>query len=814
MERRRAIGFLVNDLVGSYQVACWTGIEEEAKARGWDLVCFAGGELGSSDQTKHMRNRAFDMARSGGLDGLIILAPALGNRLSPTEVSTWLTDLQTLPMVSIGIELPGIPSILVDNEAGMRAMVEHVVAHHDRRHPFYLGGPELNPEAVVRRSAYRKVLEARGLPVDPEREAVAEFDFGLGRDAVAAFLARSRPLDCVIAANDEMALGALEALREAGIAVPGQVLVAGFDDIQEARVSSPALSTVRQPLERQGRTAVGMLARMIETGATPSTIRLPAQFVPRRSCACLDPMIVRTRQKPSEWSGGPDLRLGDVEHQMRIDRLLEDHVLTSGELTFPIQLAQCLEHDVSHPDSHRTVDLVETWARRLDRPDPGHLQDFFSDLRWESIAAVPTCEQRTELESVLHQLRLVGAQLGTQASAWEAMRQERWTRSFHETSARLITSFNVDSLVEELSGSIASLGIQSFYLLLTEGPGKLRLRLSHTGGFRDPIPVEGVVVAELDVMPEILVRCRSRQCFTVDPLFFGETDIGFVVFELTPRRGAMYDALRTQIAASLRGAQLAKEVSLQQRQLLLSEKMAGIGRLTAGIAHEMNTPLSAVRSALEEAKKLAEEYRDSIGDPEVTSEDHQAIAADIIKSLDLSRRAAEKASAFVRSIKSQTRDMGSRDKHGLDVATVLEETVLLLSHASRECGVPIKLELRERPLPLLGISDRLSQIVTNLLVNALDACQGIPGAAVRLTAWMDDDGVRIDVSDDGCGIPEEHLQKIFEPLFTTKPVGKGTGLGLAIIHDLMESDFAGTIHVESVVGKGTTFHLLFPKGKT
>jgi len=813
MDRRRAIGFLVNDLVGSYQVACWTGIEEEAKARGWDLVCFAGGELGSSDQTKHMRNRAFDMARSGGLDGLIILAPALGNRLSPAEVSSWLTDLQTLPMVSIGIELPGIPSILVDNEAGMRAMVEHVVGHHGRRFPFYLGGPEMNPEAVVRRAAYRNVLESHGLVADPEREAVAEFDFGLGRDAIAAFLARPRPLDCIVAANDEMALGALEALREAGIAVPGQVLVAGFDDIQEARVSSPALSTVRQPLERQGRTAVGMLARMIETGATPSTIRLPAQFVPRRSCACLDPMIVRARQRPSESHVGPGLRLGDVEHQMRIDRLLEDHVLTSGELTFPIQLSQALEFDVGHPESHRAVDLVETWARQLDRPDASHLQDFFSGLRWESLPGLDNGPDRTELESVLHQLRLVGAQLATQASAWEAMRQERWTRSFHETSARLITSFEVESLVEELSGSIPSLGIQSFYLLLTEARGKLRLRLSHTGGFRDPIPPEGVLVDERDVMPEILMRCGTRQCFTVDPLFFGDADIGFVVFELSPRRGAMYDALRTQIAASLRGAQLAKEVSFQQRQLLLSEKMAGIGRLTAGIAHEMNTPLSAVRSALEEARKLAEEYRDSIGDAEVTPEDHRAIAAEMLKSLDLSRRAAEKASAFVRSIKSQTRDMGSRDKHAIDAATVLEEAVLLLSHASREAGVPIVLRIDQRPLPLVGIPDRLSQMVTNLLVNALDACQDRPGATVRLAAWMEDEALRLDVSDDGCGIPQENLEKIFEPLFTTKPVGKGTGLGLAIIHDLMESDFGGSIGVDSVVGQGTTFHLLFPKGK-
>jgi len=813
MERRRAIGFLVNDLVGSYQVACWTGIEEEARVRGWDLVCLAGGELGSTDQTKKMRNRAFDMARSSGLDGLIILAPALGNRLSPSEITAWLEDLQTLPKVSIGIELPGIPSVLVDNEAGMREMVRHVIGHHARRFPLYLGGPELNPEAVIRRNAYREVLRENGIEIDPEREMVAEFDFGLGRDAVAAFLDHGKPLDCVIAANDEMALGAIEALQAAGRSIPGHVLVAGFDDIQDARISSPALSTVRQPLEEQGRKAVQILAGMISGAEDLDNPRLPARFVPRRSCACIDPSIVRARIPAHESLGGPGIRLGDVEHQMRIDRTLEELRLPSGEITFPIQLSRSLEQDVRDPQSHKAVDLIEAWARRLEHEDNAVLQDFLSDLRWESLPALDIQNRQTELESVIHQLRLVVSQMGLQTAAHTAMRQERWTRAFHETSARLITSFDVETLVEELAGSIASLGIQSFYLLLSEGRGKLRLRLSHTGGYRDPIVPEGISVEESAILPEVLRRCRTRQTFTVDPLFFGETDIGFIIFELTPRRGALYDALRTQISASLRGAQLAREVATQQRQLLLSEKMAGIGRLTAGIAHEMNTPLSAVRSALEEARALTEEYRSSIGDPEVTADDHQAIAQDILKSIDLSRRAAERASSFVRSIKSQTRDMGAKDRAIFDASSVLEETVLLLSHASKEHRIPIELDIREKPIDLVGIPDRLSQMVTNLLVNALDASKGKPGTKVQVRAWVENEAARIDVIDQGCGIPKENLERIFEPLFTTKPVGEGTGLGLAIIHDLIESDFGGSIRVSSIVGQGTTFHLEFPKGK-
>jgi len=811
MTRRRAIGFLVNDLVGSYQVACWRGIEAEARARDWDLVCLAGGELRSSDQTKKMRNRAFDFAHAKGLDGLVILAPALGNRLSPAEITEWLAALQPIPMISIGIELPGIPSILVDNEAGMRETVEHIVGLHGRRNPLYLGGPELNPEAIVRRQAFRDVLSAHGIPIDPVREVVAEFDFGLGRDAVIAFYEKNLPLDCVIAANDEMALGAMEALQALGRSVPGSVLVTGFDDIQDSRISSPPLATVRQPLEEQGRRSIQMLATLIDGGEAPANEKLPAKYVPRRSCACLDPSIMRVRTPKEEYAGAQGLRLGDVEHQMRIDRTLEDLQLSSSEFTFPILLAQALRDDIGAPGSHITVDLIDSWARRLEKSETEPIQNFISDLRWETLPASAEGTQRNDLESVFHQCRLVVSQLGLQSASSAAMQQERWTRAFHETSARLITSFEVAPLIEELSGSLNSLGIQSFYLLLSEGSGRLRLRLSHTGGYRDPIAPEGVVVLEDDLLEQILGRSNTRQTFTIDPLFFGETAIGFIVFNLAPRRGALYDALRTQISASLRGAQLAHEVVSQQRQLLLSEKMAGIGRLTAGIAHEMNTPLSAVRAALEEAKTLAEEYRDSIGDPDVTLDDHRAIAQDILKSLDISRRSAEKASSFVRSIKSQTRDMGARDKAIIDAAPVIEEAALLLSHASREAGVPIDIDIRDRPFRMEAIPDRLAQIITNLLVNALDASQGRKDARVRLVAWKSDDGPRIEVSDDGCGIPKENLERIFEPLFTTKPVGKGTGLGLTIIHDLMESEFGGGIGVTSAVGAGSKFLLKFPR---
>ena len=137
-----------------------------------------------------------------------------------------------------------------------------------------------------------------------------------------------------------------------------------------------------------------MLATLIDGGEAPANEKLPAKYVPRRSCACLDPSIMRVRTPKEEYAGAQGLRLGDVEHQMRIDRTLEDLQLSSSEFTFPILLAQALRDDIGAPGSHITVDLIDSWARRLEKSETEPIQNFISDLRWETLPASAEGAQR------------------------------------------------------------------------------------------------------------------------------------------------------------------------------------------------------------------------------------------------------------------------------------------------------------------------------------------------------------------------------------------------------------------------------------
>lgn len=253
--------------------------------------------------------------------------------------------------------------------------------------------------------------------------------------------------------------------------------------------------------------------------------------------------------------------------------------------------------------------------------------------------------------------------------------------------------------------------------------------------------------------------------------------------------------------------------NLQNNQILLvrAEKMAAVGRLTAGLAHELASPLGAVLAATESLKELRDEYASSIGDEEVTSEDHHAIACEMAVAIGLSQQAARRAVTFVRGIRSHTRDPGAAAAERFDLRQVASEAVDLLGYLARAAKVSVELEMPSSPVLLTGVPSRVNQAITNLVHNAIDAV-GETGCGGAVTVTISDTrgGAVISVADDGPGILPSVLARVFEPLFTTKAYGKGTGLGLAIVAEIVQAELGGEIKVETSVGSGTTFVVRLP----
>jgi PAS domain S-box-containing protein len=259
---------------------------------------------------------------------------------------------------------------------------------------------------------------------------------------------------------------------------------------------------------------------------------------------------------------------------------------------------------------------------------------------------------------------------------------------------------------------------------------------------------------------------------------------------------------------------VARETTEQRRlqaQLLVSDRMASVGTLAAGVAHEINNPLAVVLANLELASwdtaALGEELAAERAPAPSTLE---ARVKSVAESAREARESAERVRDIVRDLKLFSRAGDEEHRGPVDVTRVLDSSSRMAWNEIRHRSTLVK-AYTDVPL-VFGNEARLGQVFLNLIVNA---AQAIPeGRAtqneIRLVTHLHPSGhVAVDVKDTGEGIAPEVLGRIFTPFYTTKPVGVGTGLGLAICHRIVAS-FKGRIEVESELGKGTTFRVLLP----
>jgi signal transduction histidine kinase len=246
-------------------------------------------------------------------------------------------------------------------------------------------------------------------------------------------------------------------------------------------------------------------------------------------------------------------------------------------------------------------------------------------------------------------------------------------------------------------------------------------------------------------------------------------------------------------------------------ELAAAERMYGLGRLTAGIAHELKTPVASTLNSLESARTLASELGESIGHPQVTGEDLRQIVGEIGESLALARQGTERTAAFVHAIREQTRALNEVVCVPVVVASCVDDVAVLLSHRLKQSAVALDTGGVDRALALDCDPGKLAQILTNLIANALDACEESgTGSCIRVAAAPRDQGVAITVEDDGPGVPQELRERVFDPLFTTRTGTGGSGLGLAIARDLAEGAFGGRLTL-TALPRGTRFELWCPE---
>jgi two-component system NtrC family sensor kinase len=245
------------------------------------------------------------------------------------------------------------------------------------------------------------------------------------------------------------------------------------------------------------------------------------------------------------------------------------------------------------------------------------------------------------------------------------------------------------------------------------------------------------------------------------------------------------------------------EMIEKDAQLIQASKMKTLGEMSAGIAHELNQPLNAIKMGSDFLSMMSEQGR------EIPSENLHQVTVEISTQVDRATEIINTLRAFGRKAHFV--------KELLDVNSSIRGVMNIVGQQFKLSNVDVELDLAENLPAILAHDNRLQQVLFNLVSNARDAIidrgERVPGDGKIVIRTSADNGfVTVCVSDTGVGIAEEDLHKIFEPFFTTKELGQGMGLGLSISYGIVK-DYNGDIRIRSKKGEGSTFTLTFPAAK-
>jgi two-component system NtrC family sensor kinase len=364
--------------------------------------------------------------------------------------------------------------------------------------------------------------------------------------------------------------------------------------------------------------------------------------------------------------------------------------------------------------------------------------------------------------------------------------------------------FNVDPQIVILLGFFVVLAAASMVLVILvvrdlTSPIRLLERRAHAmaaGDLSRPVnsAVEADEVGRLTFAFEEMRRALNEKLRS-------STEINLSLEQEVTRRTAELERRNLELKETLDALQRA------QAELVRSEKMASMGRLVAGIAHEINNPVNAVVNTASPLETTLEELIHRAG--KLKPEEISEVAGDVREMLRVIQRGARRTKEIVQALHNYSR---GDDDHLVDVDLHrgLDESLDLLRHHLKR-GITVERAYGEVGR-VRGYAGQLHQVFMNLLTNAAQALgESDKGGVIKIQTGRRGDKVFVTVADDGPGIPKDVLPRIFDPFFTTKDVGQGSGLGLSIVHGIVERH-GGTIAVDSEIGRGTTFTVTLPGG--
>lgn len=734
-------------------------------------------------------------------DGLIVAIPLHSN-----ERSEYVQRLIRggHPIIFIGSGETG-PTIAADNRGGIFDAMQHLFQHGHQKIAFIAGSQDdMQGDTGERLQAYQQFCESNQLDKDPRLVTYGQHIYSGGYLAMQQILSSGVKFSAVMASNDESALGAMKSLSEAGLKVPDDIAVIGFDNRLEGAIQKPALSSVHVPLFDVGYHAVELLLQNIEENIPlPESSRIETRLVIRHSCGCGNGKWLA--DVPAVIDQAHASKSVNLEEQM--SKMAEDiakiimnqaHSLTKDECLYLCRrLVDAYSISIRSGDSMTFRGTLREVLRRTEEGDDDtHLWQGAISLL-ETGLRPGTEASLTLAKGLIDEARqVISAEMQQQHRRY--MMRERWTSSrLSLLTAELLTALEEAQIYDILAKHLSGMGIHTAVLALFEP--------------NEDNPMEWGLARNVVVPDQGAIRFLSREFppagffneqqpiqLTLIPIVDQSGQLGFMIFDA--EHLDLYGAIVQQLGSAFNTVRLYRQATEGRQRAEEANRMKS--RFLSTISHELRTPLNLIVGL---SGVVLQEGEDGISPiPESTQEDIKRIHA----------YAQHLGGLIGDVIDLATLDAGQfrLNKELVNIGDALQIVAESGRQLATDKGLSWRAEIPKTGPWFLGDRTRLRQVVLNLVNNAIKFTSR---GEVDLSLTSDDRLVTISVSDTGLGIPPEEHDAIFDAFRRSErsiALGyPGLGLGLAICKTLVEMQ-DGTLILESTgkEGEGATFCLTLP----
>lgn len=693
------------------------------------------------------------------------------------------------PILFIGSGEKG-PTIVADNASGVQEAMQHLVNHGHRQIAFIAGSMEdLSGDSGDRLSAYQSFLESNDLEADPRRIVYGRHVYDGGYSAMKQLLESGTPFTAVLASNDESALGAMQALDEAGRRIPQDVAIIGFDNRLEGAVHEPGLSSVHIPLFNMGYQALKRLVDHLKTGTElRGTNKVDTRLVARASCGCGGGNTL------SNQAIGPNLQLAESMAAMVLNQA---HNLTDDECQILCSdLVEAFAKSVGQPDASTFLAvLTDVLQKTTNGEDDAHIwQDAVSLL---AIGTWGEAASSSWIHEILNTARFaISEQMQRQFRNY--MLQERWTSSrLSLLTDRLLDALDEEQIHEILAKHLPDLNIRTAMIAMLKSEGDDPVAWSNVRNVLDAGQPSTRLQTRRFPPHGVFDETRPFQ-LTLIPLVAHDGQLGFMVFGT--EQLDLYGAIVQQLGGAFNTARLYRQAVEDRQAAEEANRMKS--RFLSTISHELRTPLNLIVGL--SGILLRENEEGDAALPESVQRDVERIQA-----------YAQHLGGLIGDVLDLATSDAGQLRLNRDLVN-LGDALHLVSESGRQLaadkGLSWSASIPENGPWVWGDPTRLRQVVLNLVNNAL---KFTTSGEIRLRVEMGADTVTVMVHDTGLGIPQEDQDMIFSEFSRSErsvQLGyKGLGLGLAICKRLVEMH-DGVIGVKStgIVGEGSTFYFTLP----